>query len=466
MIAVLGSGKVSFPGSETYNASLSSYFSQQEAQVQPLCIVTPANAQDVSVAIKTLTADVGSSCPFAVRSGGHCGFAGAANIAGGVTLDLSSLKDIEVSADRTTVSVGPGATWGDVYAAIEPLSLMVAGGRAGQVGVGGLVTGGGISFFSPRYGWTCDTVSNFEVALADGTLVNTGRGDDAAEDLHTALRGGSNNFGLVTRVDLEAFEQGQVWGGTVYHDLSTIDEQLRAFSEFSSAPDYDEYASLIMSFGFASGRGSAVVNNVEYTKAVENPPVFAALMGIPSLYSTVRLTGMTDLSKEQGSMAPGGLRQLSAVTTHGTTVGMLKATYTAWSQSLSVVEGIAGIVWSISLEPLPRAIYGKKAGSNALGLEDRSGPLVVALLSATWTSAEDDSAVEEAARDLFDAIEKEARRLGEYDSFVYLNYAAPWQKPLESYGEQRVELLKKVRQEVDPNGVFTRQVPGGFKLTQ
>lgn len=337
LASVLGDDKVSFPGSKVYELSLASYFSQQEAQVKPLCIVTPATAEDVAVAIKTLTLSTAANaitslrepngskeqhvdrenyCPFAVRSGGHAGFAGAANIADGVTLDLSSLHDIVVSADRSTVSVGVGATWGDVYAALEPLGLMVAGGRAAQVGVGGLVTGGGISFFSPRYGWTCDTVSNFEVILANGTVVHTGRGDVTVAELEgsglaalgVALRGGSNNFGVVTRVDLDAFEQGQVWGGIVYHDLSTINQQLKAFSDFSSAPDYDEYASLIMSFGFASGQGAAVVNNIEYTKAVENPPVFAALMNIPSLHSTVRLTGMTDISKEQGSMAPDGRR--------------------------------------------------------------------------------------------------------------------------------------------------------------
>lgn len=158
--------------------------------------------------------------------------------------------------------------------------------------------------------------------------------------------------------------------------------------------------------------------------------------------------------------------QLSVVTTHGSTLPILNATYTAWSQSLAVVEDIPGIVWSISLEPLPPAIYARNARSNALGLEERSVPLVVTLLSATWTAAEDDPTVEKAARDLFDAIEDEARRLGCYDSFVYLNYAAPWQKPLESYGEHRVYFLKKIRQVLDPKGIFTHQVPGGFKLPE
>lgn len=314
---------VFFPGSTSYNSSLSSYFSQQESQIQPLCVVSPATAEDVSTAVASLSTTAASlgivsdderSCHFAVRSGGHAVFPGAANIASGVTIDLGALNSVEVSEDRTIAHIGVGATWGDVYSYMEPLGLSVAGGRAANVGVGGLTTGGGISYFSPRYGWTCDTVSNFQVVLADGSIVNTNAGSDGKSsapslpDLLVALRGGSNNFGIVTRVDLEAFEQGPLWGGTAYYDLSTIDEQLIAFADINSANAYDEYASLITSFGFAAGRGAAIVDNIEYTKAEANPAVFKSLTEIPSLYSTVRISNLTDIAAEQGSFSPNGLR--------------------------------------------------------------------------------------------------------------------------------------------------------------
>jgi hypothetical protein len=232
--------------------------------------------------------------------------AGAANINGGVTIDLQSVNDIDVSSDRATVAVGSGARWGDVYAKLDPLGLSVAGGRAAQVGIGGLTTGGGISYFSPRYGWTCDTVREFEVVLADGSIVKASARDNS--DLFTALCGGSGNFGVVTRVHLETFEQGLIWGGSIYHSTSTIGDQLKGFASVNSADNYDQYASLITSFGFAGGQGSAVVNSVVYTKAVENPPVFAGLMEIPSLLNTMRLDSMANISLEQGSFSPNGKR--------------------------------------------------------------------------------------------------------------------------------------------------------------
>lgn len=171
--------KVSFPGTPDYNSSLSSYFSQRKSQLQPLCIVSLTTVDVVSVAVSALSstapaidASEKSSCNFAIRSGGHAGFAGAANVANGVTIDLRGLNAVEVSSDRSIVSVGAGATWRDVYSKLDPLGLSVAGGRSAQVGVGGLATGGGLSYFSPRYGWTCDTVSNFGVVLANGFKVN------------------------------------------------------------------------------------------------------------------------------------------------------------------------------------------------------------------------------------------------------------------------------------------------------
>ncbi len=149
---------------------------------------------------------------------------------------------------------------------------------------------------------------------------------------------------------------------------------------------------------------------------------------------------------------------------------MLNSTYLHWNHSLPAIENVPGIIWSVSLEPLPPAIYARAARGgprrrNALGLDGRaSGALVVTLLSATWAEAADDERVEAAARHMMAAIEADARALGAYDPFVYLNYAAPWQDPIANYGEEAVRRLQEVRKRVDPKGVFTRQVPGGFKV--
>lgn len=68
-------------------------------------------------------------CPFAVKGGGHAAWAGASSIEGGITISLENFKQANVSADKTTVDIGPGLTWLDVYSAVEKHGLSVVGGR-------------------------------------------------------------------------------------------------------------------------------------------------------------------------------------------------------------------------------------------------------------------------------------------------------------------------------------------------
>lgn len=67
---------------------------------------------------------------------------------------------------------------------------------------------GGISFFSGYHGWALDNVDNYETVLADGSIVNAN--NRTRQDLFFALRGGGNNFGVVTRMDLNTFNHGKM----------------------------------------------------------------------------------------------------------------------------------------------------------------------------------------------------------------------------------------------------------------
>lgn len=151
--------------------------------------------------------------------------------------------------------------------------------------------------------------------------------------------------------------------------------------------------------------------------------------------------------------------------TLASTVSVLNATFHRWSESLSIVQNVPGIAWAISLEPLPPVIYNRGANLNAFGLGDRSGSFVIALLTATWTDTADDTRVTTAVQTLMKNIKADAKILNAYDPFLYLNYAAPLEDPIASYGAENVERLRKVREQVDPHGIFTYNVPGGFKIS-
>lgn len=103
--------------------------------------------------------------PFAVRGGGHMPIPDAANInSTGVLLASLKLRELELSQDASTVKVGAGNHWGDVYEYLEPYQLTVVGGRMGVVGVSGFVLGGGVSFFGNQYGWASSNVAQYDVS--------------------------------------------------------------------------------------------------------------------------------------------------------------------------------------------------------------------------------------------------------------------------------------------------------------
>ena len=137
-------GRISYPADLVYSNSLSTYYSAQERALIPGCIFTPTSTADVSEFVKLLVAQSYGSIPqFAVRSGGHKYFGGAANVAGGITVDMRGMHDVSFNEDKSAVSIGGGAIFNkDVYPYIVPNKLTVAGARLPGLGVGGFVSGG------------------------------------------------------------------------------------------------------------------------------------------------------------------------------------------------------------------------------------------------------------------------------------------------------------------------------------
>ncbi|TGO35330.1 hypothetical protein BHYA_0162g00180 [Botrytis hyacinthi] len=215
--------KVATHNGSDYQSAQNSYFSAQAKSLFPACIATPNTSSEVATIVQIL---VEGRVRFAIRGGGHSLNAGAADIERGVTDNLRALNKVEVNKEQTLVSIGGGAKWCEVYSVLDGLGLATSGGRVTDFGVGRLTTG------------VCDNVENYEVVLADGSLVNANRFENC--NLSQALKGGSNNFGIVTRFDIRTFPQENFLGGCIVHDLSTLDSQLKGFANLLE--NFDPYA--------------------------------------------------------------------------------------------------------------------------------------------------------------------------------------------------------------------------------
>lgn len=164
VLEVAGLGdRMLYPGQQVYNERVQSYWSEV-AQLNSTCIIQPHGPNEVAKIVTTLAqANSTYPCKFAVRSGGHITWAGGSNIEDGVVVDLGFLNSTVYHAENSTAAVGPGARWASVYNTLDAQNIAVGGGRAGTVGVGGLLLGGGNSFYAGRKGMACDNVANFQV---------------------------------------------------------------------------------------------------------------------------------------------------------------------------------------------------------------------------------------------------------------------------------------------------------------
>jgi FAD binding domain/Berberine and berberine like len=165
----------------------------------------------------------------AVRGGGHNG-AGLGTVDGGVVIDLSELKGIDVDPQARTAKVGGGCLWREVDAATGEHGLATPSGIIGSTGVGGLTLGGGLGHLTRKFGLTIDNLLEAQVVLADGRNVRASA--DEHPDLFWALRGGGGNFGVVTEFTFRLHEVGTIFGGPTFWPVEQSAEVLRAYREF------------------------------------------------------------------------------------------------------------------------------------------------------------------------------------------------------------------------------------------
>jgi FAD/FMN-containing dehydrogenase len=201
----------------------------------PTLIARCRSVEDVQSALEAAR---GVGLPIAVRGGGHNG-AGFGTVDGGVVIDLSPMRAIDVDPDRQIARVQGGATWGLVDAATHAFGLATPSGVVSSTGVGGLTLGGGHGYLSRRYGLTIDNLLEAEVVLADGTIVRASETDHP--DLFWALRGGGGNFGIVTSFTFRLHPVRNVICGPTAWPASATADVLRWFRDFMPAQDDDLY---------------------------------------------------------------------------------------------------------------------------------------------------------------------------------------------------------------------------------
>ena len=221
-------GRVIRPDEDGYEEGRTVFY--RSIDRRPAAIVRPVDATDVSRVV-SLARETGAE--LAVRSGGHS-LAGHGVSEGGIVLDLSDLKGLEIDAERRTAQAQTGLTAAEYTAAAAEHGLATGFGDTGSVGIGGLTLGGGVGFLVRKHGLTIDNLEAAELVTADGELLHV----DAQEhpDLFWAIRGGGGNFGVATRFQFRLHEVDTIVGGMLI--LPATPEVIASFvTEAEAAPE-------------------------------------------------------------------------------------------------------------------------------------------------------------------------------------------------------------------------------------
>ncbi len=169
----------------------------------------------------------------AVRGGGHS-VAGYAVCDGGMVVDLSPMRKVEVDPQARTVRVEAGARWAEVDRATQPFGLATPGGEVSETGIAGLTLGGGVGYLRRKYGLSCDNLLSVDLVTAEGRIITANQSENA--DLFWALRGGGGNFGVVTTFTYRLHPVGpEVMTLNPFYPITEAGRLLSSWREFIAA---------------------------------------------------------------------------------------------------------------------------------------------------------------------------------------------------------------------------------------
>ncbi len=221
-------GRVIAPDDARYDEARTVFYGGIDRR--PAVIVRVVDETDISHVV-SLARETGLE--LAVRSGGHS-LAGHGVSDGGIVLDLSDMRALDIDAERRTAWAQTGLTAGEYTAAAGTHGLATGFGDTGSVGIGGLTLGGGVGFLVRKHGLTIDHLLAAEVVTADGQLLRVDA--ETHPDLFWAIRGGGGNFGVATRFKFRLHELDTIVGGMLI--LPATPDVIASFvAEAEAAPD-------------------------------------------------------------------------------------------------------------------------------------------------------------------------------------------------------------------------------------
>ncbi|KAI1097748.1 FAD binding domain-containing protein [Jackrogersella minutella] len=461
------------PVSIDYDIEQTEYWSTYSGDLKPTCILEPETSEEVASILSILREN---NETFAVKSGGHNPNNYFASVDGGPLISTKKLNEIIFDADSKTVRVGPGNRWDEVGEQLDATGYTVVGGRIGNVGVGGYLLGGGLSFMSTEYGWAANSILEYTVVLANESIVTVS--EASHPDLFMVLKGGGSNFGIVTSYLLQAYAQGDIWGGNLEFEATAEKTAALLSAVRNFTENYpDAKAGIIMT----AERTLATLLDIWvmflYYNGPEPPPgVFDSFLDIGPTINTCKTQRYSDLlSGNNWAVVKGSVYTIGTETIPlpGPEDGpeIMGAIFDHWVNVSDTAKFVPGLIASIAFQPLPKEIatIASSKGGDMLDLDDDINRIIVEL-DYSFLFKSDYDQIDMTMRSTYDGIGdivKGYQQSGALPSDAYLPlFMNDCFYPQDYFGRlrpEKLELAQSVEADVDPDG-FWKERTGGFKI--
>ncbi|KAK6841171.1 FAD binding domain-containing protein [Apiospora arundinis] len=434
--------------------------------LKPACILFPKSPAEVQAVVSILRTN---NETFAVKSGGHNPNNYFASVDGGPLISTKHLNEVIFDKETETVRVGPGNRWEDVAKKLDGTGFSAVGGRIGNVGVGGYLLGGGLSFMSTQYGWAANSVVAYELVLANATMITVTR--DSHPDIYKALQGSGNAFGIVTAYTLKTYPQGDVWGGH-YTFSATEDNNKKLLAAVRDFTEYypDEKAGVILT------AETTVGGLLDIWILFPPAGIFSNFTDVgPSLTSVKTQSYAKLLTGNNWAVLRGSVYTIGTETTpypareHGAEI--MGSYLASWRNVSSGVLPVTGLIASVAFQPMPKRLAAKarSMGGDMLDLDDGVDRIIFEYDYSYWIPS-DTEKVDRAMQDTYTGLGNRVKEFQAQDKLpkdaylpLFMNDGYFRQDYFGRLKPENTALARRVRDELDPQGLWAGRT-GGFKM--
>lgn len=447
------------------------YWSTSCSALKPTCIIFPTNADEVAAVIKILKDETED---FAVKSGGHNPNNYFASVEDGPLISTQKLDQVILDPDTGIVRVGPGNRLDGLAKALDGTGWTFVGGRIGNTGVGGLILGGGLSYMSAQYGWSASSVLEYEIVLANGT-VTTASGTKNP-DLFKALKGGGNNFGVVTSYLLQAYRQGDVYGGNLVFPQSTTTNAkiLKAVRDFTEYNEDHKAAVIVTAERAVVGAIDSWILFIFYDGPTPPEGTFKNFTDANPVLNTCKTRTYADLMAGSNWVIVPASNVMIATETiplpSSDNGDFLDEIHAHWRNISKTTLAVPGIVASIAYQPFPKQIATEalKRSEDLIDCDDKSHRMIIEM-NYSFIPHSAYSEMDVIMQNTYGGVRErvlsgqQAQRL-ESDVYlpVFMNYGFYQQDYFARLKPENRALAKQVAEDVDPEGLF-RDRTGGWR---